>query len=64
MRAAWQKARQAARSPAEATSPLASRPYDLRHAFLSTWLNAGVAPLTDSEQTALNRIRQAEAEPD
>ncbi|MFG1877387.1 hypothetical protein ACGFIV_21320 [Sphaerisporangium sp. NPDC049003] len=23
-------------------SPLAGRPYDLRHAALSTWLNAGV----------------------
>ena len=30
--------------PAEETSPLAERPYDLRHARLSTWLNAGVAP--------------------
>ncbi len=70
---------------AEAASPLAERPYDLRHARLSTWLNAGVAPaqvaewagnsvpvllrvyakcLTDSEQTALKRIKDAEAEPD
>jgi hypothetical protein len=24
------------------SSPLAKRPYDLRHACLSTWLNAGV----------------------
>ena len=27
---------------AEAASPLAGRPYDLRHAAVSTWLNAGV----------------------
>ena len=27
----------------EQTSPLARRPYDLRHACVSTWLNAGVA---------------------
>ncbi len=29
-------------TPAEAASPLAARPYDLRHAAVSTWLNAGV----------------------
>jgi integrase len=81
----WEKARQAALTSAEAASPLAERPYDLRHARLSTWLNASVAPaqvaewagnsvpvllrvyakcLTDSEQTALKRIEDAEAEPD
>ncbi|MEU8109093.1 tyrosine-type recombinase/integrase [Nonomuraea muscovyensis] len=38
----WQKARASALSTAEATSPLAERPYDLRHACVSTWLNAGV----------------------
>ncbi|MET8339764.1 tyrosine-type recombinase/integrase [Streptosporangium canum] len=38
----WQKARTAALSKAEAASPLAARPYDLRHACVSTWLNAGV----------------------
>ena len=78
---AWEKARRVALTPAEAASPLAERPYDLRHARLSTWLNAGVAPaqvaewagnsvpvllrvyakcLTDSEQTALRRLEQAE----
>lgn len=77
----WDKARQAALTPAELKSPLAERPYDLRHARLSTWLNAGVAApqvaewagnsvpvllrvyakcLTDSEQSALKRIEQAE----
>ena len=28
----------------EAASPLADTPYALRHAAVSTWLNAGVAP--------------------
>jgi hypothetical protein len=81
----WEKARHAALTPAQAASPLAERPYDLRHARLSTWLNAGVAPaqvadwagnsvpvllrvyakcLTDSEQTALRRLEEAEAKPD
>jgi integrase len=46
---AWDKARQAALTPAEAASPLAERPYDLRHACLSTWLNAGVAPAQVAE---------------
>ena len=31
-------------TPAEQASPLARRPYDLRHACLSTWLNGGVYP--------------------
>lgn len=44
----WQKARQAALSPAEQASPLARRPYDLRHTAVSTWLAAGV----DSAQVA------------
>ncbi len=77
----WEKARQVALTSAEAASALAERPYDLRHARLSTWLNVGVAPaqvaewagnsvpvllrvyakcLTDSEQTALKRIEEAE----
>jgi integrase len=29
---------------AEYRSPLARRPYDLRHAYVSTWLGAGVSP--------------------
>lgn len=42
----WQKARVKALSLGQVESPLAKRPYDLRHACLSTWLNAGVhAPL-------------------
>ena len=38
----WRKARVVALSVDEARSPLARRPYDLRHAAVSTWLNAGV----------------------
>ena len=38
----WRAARAAALTTAEAASPLARRPYDLRHACVSLWLNAGV----------------------
>jgi len=38
----WQRARTALFTPEVAASPLAEGPYDLRHAAVSTWLNAGV----------------------
>jgi integrase len=38
----WQRARRMALSERQYNSMLARRPYDLRHACLSTWLNAGV----------------------
>lgn len=38
----WQEARAFALPPAAVASPLAARPYDLRHSALSTWLNSGV----------------------
>ncbi|MFC5994297.1 tyrosine-type recombinase/integrase [Pseudonocardia hispaniensis] len=38
----WHAARELALTPAQVASPLAARPYDLRHAAVSTWLNAGV----------------------
>ncbi|MFB4264609.1 tyrosine-type recombinase/integrase [Nonomuraea sp. GTA35] len=41
-RRVWNKARQNALTDKEVRSPLAKRPYDLRHACVSTWLNAGV----------------------
>lgn len=41
-RRAWTAARKAAFTTEEQKSPLARRPYDLRHACLSTWLNGGV----------------------
>ena len=37
----FHKARAAAFTPSESASLLARRPYDLRHAAVSTWLNAG-----------------------
>ena len=48
-RRAWTIARAAALTPQELASPLARRPYDLRHACLSTWLNAGVPPTQVAE---------------
>ena len=45
----WRAAPQAAFTPLEAASELARRPYDLRHAAVSTWLNAGV----DATQVAM-----------
>jgi integrase len=38
----FHKARSAAFTPTESASLLVRRPYDLRHAAVSTWLNAGV----------------------
>ncbi|MEV6868582.1 site-specific integrase [Streptosporangium subroseum] len=39
----WKAARGFALTPEQQISPLAARPYDLRHAAMSLWLNAGVA---------------------
>lgn len=41
---AWDEARKLALTPAQVDSPLAGEPYDLRHAALSSWLNAGMDP--------------------
>jgi len=38
----WKAARTQALNPDQVASPLARRPYDLRHAAVSLWLNAGV----------------------
>ncbi|QGK70724.1 tyrosine-type recombinase/integrase [Allosaccharopolyspora coralli] len=46
---AWERARKAALTPEEYKSPLAKRPYDLRHAAVSTWLSAGVPPTQVAE---------------
>ncbi len=40
----WQQARVLALAPEQVASPLAGRPYDLRHAAVSLWLNGGVSP--------------------
>ncbi|MBF9135381.1 tyrosine-type recombinase/integrase [Plantactinospora sp. S1510] len=42
----WEEARCLALTPHQVASPLAGRPYDLRHAAVSLWLNAGV-PATE-----------------
>ncbi len=47
----WQAARAAALTAAQQASPLARRPYDLRHAALSLWLNSGV-PATEVARRA------------
>jgi integrase len=46
----WDEARALALTPEQVESPLAKRPYDLRHAALSTWLNAGVDPTEVAER--------------
>src|ERR1022692_1723026 len=48
-RRAWIRAPQDLLTLDEQASPLARRPYDLRHACLSTWLNGGVAPTQVAE---------------
>lgn len=45
----WRRARATAFTPEVAASPLAARPYDLRHAAVSTWLNGGVPPTQVAE---------------
>jgi integrase len=40
----WRRAREAVLSPDELKTKLAKRPYDLRHAAVSTWLASGVEP--------------------
>jgi integrase len=46
----WHEARDLALPPHLVRSPLARRPYDLRHSALSTWLNAGVDPTEVAER--------------
>ncbi len=41
---AWARAREETFTEPVLRSPLAKRPYDLRHACVSTWLTAGVEP--------------------
>ncbi len=45
----WRAARAVALTPEAHATPLAARPYDLRHAAVSTWLAAGVDPATVAE---------------
>ncbi|MEU6849932.1 tyrosine-type recombinase/integrase [Actinacidiphila alni] len=41
----WARARKKAFTTEQQASPLAARPYDLRHACVSLWLNSGVDPV-------------------
>lgn len=52
----WAKARRAALTPEEFASPLAKRPYDLRHAAVSTQLSAGV-PATQVAEWAGHSVQ-------
>jgi integrase len=45
----WDRVRATVLMPAQYSSRLARRPYDLRHAAVSTWLNGGVAPTQVAE---------------
>ena len=47
----WDQGRQEALTPAQYRSPLGRRPYDLRHAAVSLWLNSGV-PATEVARRA------------
>jgi integrase len=49
--AMWAEARQGALTEAQYRSPLGRRPYDLRHAAVSLWLNSGV-PATEVARRA------------
>ncbi|WP_432986323.1 tyrosine-type recombinase/integrase [Dactylosporangium sp. CA-233914] len=46
---AWKRARDETFTEEVSASPLAKRPYDLRHAAVSTWLNGGVPPTQVAE---------------
>ncbi|MFI8400919.1 tyrosine-type recombinase/integrase [Streptomyces sp. NPDC085463] len=49
----WHEARPLALPPSKVESPLAHRPYDLRHTCLTNWLNAGV-PVAEVARRAGN----------
>ncbi|WP_336318717.1 site-specific integrase [Streptomyces lavendofoliae] len=49
----WQEARPIALPPDKVGSPLAHRPYDLRHTCITNWLNAGV-PVAEVARRAGN----------
>ncbi len=49
--AVWTEARKEALTAAQCRSPLGRRPYDLRHAAVSLWLNSGV-PATEVARRA------------
>jgi integrase len=52
----WAQTRVLALTPAQVASPLARRPYDLRHAGVSLWLNSGV-PATEVAERAGHSVK-------
>ena len=52
----WAQTRALAFTPGQVASPLARRPYDLRHAGVSLWLNSGV-PATEVAERAGHSVR-------
>ncbi|MEV0408508.1 site-specific integrase [Actinoallomurus sp. NPDC050550] len=52
----WAQTRALALTPAQLASPLAQRPYDLRHAGVSLWLNSGV-PATEVAERAGHSVK-------
>lgn len=46
----WKQARMLGLTEEQVSSPLAARPYDLRHACASLWLNSGVPPTEVAER--------------
>ncbi|GGK94064.1 hypothetical protein GCM10012284_30140 [Mangrovihabitans endophyticus] len=52
----WRAARATALTPVQQRSPLARRPYDLRHAAVSLWLNEGV-PATQVAEWAGHSVQ-------
>jgi integrase len=51
----WTEARKQALTSAQCPSPLGRRPYDLRHAAVSLWLNSGV-PATEVARRARHGV--------
>ena len=52
----WAETRTLAFTPEQVASPLARRPYDLRHAGVSLWLNSGV-PATEVAERAGHSVK-------
>ncbi len=59
----WEEARQIVFTPAQAESPLAGRPYDLGHAALSTWLNAGLEVRRQLSRDPASPLRRLPGQP-
>ncbi len=49
VRRVWAHARKTVLAEPAVKTPLAATPYDLRHAAVSTWINAGVPPTQVAE---------------